>query len=136
MQIFRFRWIIKPLAAGLLPCLLMPASYAQTPGAQTPAPTALPIPPASGATGKFTAFDVASVRENKTNAQMNSNFPMGPGNVFIPSGGLFHATSVPLLVYIYFAYKLTGVYDYMRMKSATRPYTDDTIAWLKVAIGR
>jgi uncharacterized protein (TIGR03435 family) len=52
------------------------------------------------------AFDVASVRPNKSNDQANSNFPLGPGDGYVLNGGLFAATNQPLIVYIGFAYKL------------------------------
>ena len=55
-------------------------------------------------------FDVASVRENKSGpsgVMPKSNFPLGPGAMYSPNGGLFSASNQPLLVYIMFAYKMT-----------------------------
>jgi uncharacterized protein (TIGR03435 family) len=60
--------------------------------AQTPSP-----PP---------TFDVASVKRNRSSAQANSNFPLGPGNAYTPNGGHFSATGFPLAMYINFAYKM------------------------------
>ncbi len=37
-----------------------------------------------------------------------SNFPLGPGDVYIRNGGLFSATGFPLETYIFFAYKVNG----------------------------
>lgn len=54
------------------------------------------------------AFDVASVKPNKTDTPLQSNVPLGPGDVFAPNGGYFNATNVPLWNYIFFAYKLKG----------------------------
>jgi uncharacterized protein (TIGR03435 family) len=54
------------------------------------------------------AFDVASVKPNKSTDEPNSNFPLGPGNVYVPNGGYFSATSHSLFDYILFAYKITG----------------------------
>jgi uncharacterized protein (TIGR03435 family) len=34
--------------------------------------------------------------------------PLGPGDVYPPNGGVFSGTNVPLISYIYFAYKVTG----------------------------
>ena len=52
-------------------------------------------------------FDVASVKQNKSGGnQVNSNVPLGPGDVYTPTGGFFKATNVPLILYIAFAYKL------------------------------
>jgi uncharacterized protein (TIGR03435 family) len=62
------------------------------------------------------AFDVASVKLNKSTDEPNSNFPLGPGNVYVPNGGYFSATNFPLLTYITFAYKPTG-YQYQSLLS-------------------
>ena len=51
-------------------------------------------------------FDVASVKQNKSDGDSISNFPLGPGTVYVPNGGLFSATGFPLITYIAFAYKL------------------------------
>jgi len=51
-------------------------------------------------------FDVASVKENKSGDMPNSNIPMGPGTVYVPNGGNFIATNIPLIGYILFAYKM------------------------------
>ena len=52
------------------------------------------------------AFDVASVKPNTSNDPANSRFPLGPGDGYVPNGGLFAATNQPLIVYLRFAYKL------------------------------
>jgi len=53
-------------------------------------------------------FEVASVKPNHSNAQPNSNFPLGPGDVYVRNGGYFNATGFPLTLYLAFAYKLIG----------------------------
>lgn len=54
-------------------------------------------------------FDVASVKQNKTgDPPPYSNSPLGPGTVFVQTGGFFKATDLPLMNYIAFAYKLQG----------------------------
>jgi hypothetical protein len=55
------------------------------------------------------AFDVVTVRQNRTAPPyaVGSNFPSGPGDVYVPNGGSFRATNFPLLTYIAFAYKIT-----------------------------
>jgi uncharacterized protein (TIGR03435 family) len=56
------------------------------------------------------AFDVASVKQNKSGApayRAPSNFPLGGGDSYQPNGGLFTATDYPVSYYIRFAYKLT-----------------------------
>ena len=53
------------------------------------------------------SFDVVSVRPS-TSGQPSSNVPLGPGNVFSPTGGLLRARNFPLLTYINFAYRSTS----------------------------
>jgi uncharacterized protein (TIGR03435 family) len=62
----------------------------------------------SPAPAKTMAFDVASVKPNHSDGPSNANFPLGPGDVYVPNGGYFSATNFPLVVYIAFAYKLMG----------------------------
>ena len=55
------------------------------------------------------AFEVASVRENRGGGSAErQNIPMGPGDVYAQTGGVFSATNVPLILYITFAYKITN----------------------------
>ena len=55
------------------------------------------------------AFEIASVSQNTTRSETsNMNVPLGPGDVYPPNGGVFSATNVPLISYIYFAYDLSG----------------------------
>jgi uncharacterized protein (TIGR03435 family) len=75
------------------------AGVAQAPAVATTAPAA--------AAAKM-EFDVASVRQNKSDDPQNSNFPLGPGDVYVPNGGNFTATNLPLIIYIQFAYKVTA----------------------------
>jgi uncharacterized protein (TIGR03435 family) len=53
-------------------------------------------------------FEVASVKPSKSNDPPYSNFPLGPGDVYVPNGGLFSASNFPLVTYILFAYKIIG----------------------------
>lgn len=52
-------------------------------------------------------FDVASVRQNTSDAQPSSNFPLGPGAMYSETGGVFTARHQPVWIYIMFAYKMT-----------------------------
>jgi bla regulator protein BlaR1 len=55
------------------------------------------------------AFETASVSENTTGSETSSmNVPLGPGDIYAPTGGVFSASNVPLISYIYFAYDLSG----------------------------
>jgi uncharacterized protein (TIGR03435 family) len=51
------------------------------------------------------AFDVASVRENRSEEQRYSNFPLNPGPQYGVHDGLLIARNMPLLQYIVFAWK-------------------------------
>jgi uncharacterized protein (TIGR03435 family) len=53
-------------------------------------------------------FEVASVKLNRSNDPPNSNFPLGPGDVYVRNGGHFMAKGFPLSLYISFAYKMIG----------------------------
>jgi uncharacterized protein (TIGR03435 family) len=52
------------------------------------------------------AFEVASVKPNRSDAPASSRFPLGPGDAYVPDGGFFAATNQALIVYLRFAYKL------------------------------
>ena len=49
------------------------------------------------------AFDVASAKPNKSDGPTNSRFSMGPGDAYVPDGGVFSASNQPLIVYLRFA---------------------------------
>jgi uncharacterized protein (TIGR03435 family) len=51
-------------------------------------------------------FEVASVRENKSDAKPTSNLPLDRGDVYYPTGGVFSATNQPVIAYLIFAYKV------------------------------
>jgi uncharacterized protein (TIGR03435 family) len=53
-------------------------------------------------------FDVASVEPGQSGVQPNSNFPLGPGDVYVQNGGLFSANNVALVTCILVAYKFIG----------------------------
>lgn len=53
-------------------------------------------------------FEVASIKPSKPGLQPNSNFPLGPGDVYTSNGGFFSATNQPAWMYISFAYKMNG----------------------------
>jgi uncharacterized protein (TIGR03435 family) len=75
------------------------------PGAQAPTASAAAPQWEIDAGGKM-AFDVASVKQNKSNDQASSSFPLGPGDAYSLNGGFFSATNQPLIAYLRFAYKL------------------------------
>jgi uncharacterized protein (TIGR03435 family) len=70
------------------------------------------------------SFDVASVRENKTGLPPTGdapdmNVPLGPGDVYSPTGGLLTTKNVVLIQFIAFAYRLTS--SQMDELTATAP---------------
>ncbi len=54
----------------------------------------------------FRRFDLALVKRNRSSDPVSINFPLGPGEAYIATGGYFHVTNLPLIGYIAFAYKL------------------------------
>jgi uncharacterized protein (TIGR03435 family) len=72
------------------------------------------------AAGGRQEFEVASVRENKSDGQTSSNFSLDNGNAYFeidkndslnPIGTLFSAKNQTLIRYIIFAYKLSGTQE-------------------------
>lgn len=53
------------------------------------------------------AFEVSSVRPDKSQGRPVSDFPIGPGRVYVPRGGVFRAMHILPIQYIGFAYNLT-----------------------------
>lgn len=53
------------------------------------------------------AFDVASIRESKAGEEQRTNVPLGPGDVYSPTGGQLNTRSVALLQYVAFAWRMT-----------------------------
>jgi len=58
--------------------------------------------------GQRPSFDVASIKLNTSSDSGYSNFPMGPGDVYSSNGGHFTARGLPLITYIFFAYRISG----------------------------
>jgi uncharacterized protein (TIGR03435 family) len=58
--------------------------------------------------GAQLAFEVASIKPNKSDAPPHSNFPLNAGSMYTANGGLFSATNFPLVTYIFFAYNIVG----------------------------
>jgi uncharacterized protein (TIGR03435 family) len=56
------------------------------------------------------AFEVASVKQNKSGNMPRSNFPLNMNGIYAHTGGVFSATDFPLITYVLFAYNLAG-YD-------------------------
>lgn len=64
------------------------------------------------AAGGHMEFDVASVRPDsaeQSGTTVHMNVPLGPMDAYVLTGGLLSATDFPLLQYMVFAYKLTGM---------------------------
>jgi uncharacterized protein (TIGR03435 family) len=87
--------ITLPVTIGILDT---PAGHAQSPVASI---SALPKE------GRL-EFEVASVRQNKTNDKASMNVDPTPGDSMVSTGGLYSARNIVLVQYIAFAYKLTN----------------------------
>src|SRR5712675_416040 len=51
-------------------------------------------------------FEVASVRENKSDSKAASNLPLDRRDVYYPTAGVFSATNQSFVAYLIFAYKV------------------------------
>jgi uncharacterized protein (TIGR03435 family) len=90
-----FAAIALPITIGIFDA---PAGHAQSPLASIS-----PLPKESKL-----EFEVASVRQNKTNDKASMNVDPTPGDSMVPTGGLYSARNIVLVQYIAFAYKLTN----------------------------
>ena len=90
----------------ILPALTFSVCLAQL-AAQSPKQS--PTPNWQAAAGGKMEFETATIKQNKTATPYpaGSNFPLGPGDVYVPNGGVFGAINYPLFKYIVFAYKIT-----------------------------
>ncbi len=104
-------WRNLALATAALMALTMPVflGLVEAPRLQAQAPVASPpIPQWQIDAGGKMAFDVASVKVNKSDDRgMNANFPLTLGLNFAVVGNLFSVTNAPLRMLIGFAYKLS-----------------------------
>ena len=57
---------------------------------------------------KLPSFDVISVKRSADDVQQKTISPIGPGEVYVTTGGHFAAQGFPLASYISFAFKLVG----------------------------
>jgi bla regulator protein blaR1 len=87
--------------------VLVSALCIATSAAQSAAPSRVPDwQDAAG--GKMAFTTVLIKRDTKAPpGARNSNFPLGPGEVYVPNPGVFRALNFTLIEYIEFAYKLT-----------------------------
>jgi uncharacterized protein (TIGR03435 family) len=54
------------------------------------------------------SFEITSVKLHKSDDKPFSNVPLGPGDVYSSTGGRFTVRGLPLVSYLFFAYKITG----------------------------
>lgn len=108
-----FGWMVIAIAAAI------GISYTPTSGAQAPTATQT-----ASTVGKL-EFEIASVRQNKSGKASSSNVPLGPGDVYVPTGGHFKATNLPLVTYIAFAYKIMGSQTQFLLRQLPRWASED-----------
>jgi uncharacterized protein (TIGR03435 family) len=117
---FANRVVAGALAGALLLIGMPTAMQAQSAAGQSPqAPPAGSQPAGTKASvpqwqidagGKAT-FDVASIKPDtaaQSQQTVHSNIPLGPMDMYAPTGGRLDAANYPLIVYMVFAYKLTS----------------------------
>lgn len=98
----------RRIGAAVLCALMAGGGLAQAPGTAAANETTAA---ASGTAAAKLEFDVASVKPNKSDDLPRMNFSLGPGDWYVPNGGNFIATNLPLIRYIDFAYKVTANQD-------------------------
>ena len=112
------------------------SSAGQAPPAAVPAPNPPSTLPSSKmpdwqiAAGGKLEFDVASVKPDAAAPgpeTTKSNIPLGPQDIFSPTGGLLSATNIRLLQYVVFAYKLTP--DQVRGVESQMPKWVNTVRY-------
>src|SRR5260370_593319 len=86
-----------------------------------------PPPDWQNAAGGKMAFDTASIRQTTATPARgwNSNFALGPGDVYFPNGGVFRAANVTVARYIVFAYKITPSMEYVELSQLPKWATTD-----------
>jgi uncharacterized protein (TIGR03435 family) len=100
------------LFAAIVTSVVVPTAFGQKKTAsifqasQVPTPQRPVAPQWQTAAGGKMAFDVASVRQNKSNDKAKSNVSLTAGRTYFPNGGVFSATNQSLFTYILFAYKV------------------------------
>jgi uncharacterized protein (TIGR03435 family) len=98
----RLLLLVAELAIAILPVAIGVLDLREG-HAQSPTAALAPLP-----TKDKLEFEVASVRQNKTNDKGSMNVDPTPGDGMAPTGGLYSARNIVLVQYIAFAYKLTN----------------------------
>jgi uncharacterized protein (TIGR03435 family) len=97
---------ILPLAAPVFLVLMtVPRLGAQAQAAPAAKPQSLE---AMEAAGVKMSFDVVSVKPSNPAGRPYANLSRAPGAVLTPTGGLFSATNLPLVSYVWLAYDLSS----------------------------
>lgn len=107
LSMWKKHFLVTALVAGL--AVPVVASLLNSPllRAQASAPSST-VPQWQIDAGGTAKFDVASVKQDKSTADNNSNVSINNGAGFAPTGGLFSATNFEVIRYFMFAYKVGG----------------------------
>jgi len=116
----------KLLPNAILAMTLTGAIWVPLRSARPPAQP-LSAPDWQTAAGGRMAFDVASVKKNTTapSRARSSDFPLGPGDIYVPNGGRLRAMNYPLVAYIEFAYKIADGQERLLLPQLPKWVTTD-----------
>jgi uncharacterized protein (TIGR03435 family) len=124
-RIMESRTRAAALAVMLLVGMAATLLRARSAAAQVPTGKSATMPRWEIAAGGKKAFDVASVKQNKSGTRPSSNFPLNAGAAYSPSGGIFSGVNQPLYVYIIFAYKTTNYQNLYLLSQLPKWVTTD-----------
>jgi uncharacterized protein (TIGR03435 family) len=100
-------WLLAGVGVAAMAGASMGLSWAQAPAVTGSSTAGTEAVGAWEANAAKMEFEVASVKPSKSGEGPDANIPLGPGSVYVPNGGNFIATGMPLSVYIMFAYKMS-----------------------------
>ncbi len=130
------KWAMRSSGAGFIAVLLLVGTIGRAEGVLRDAASRRDVGQSSE------EFEVASVKENRSDGESKSNFSLDSGNAYstvdegaavAPQGGYFSATNQPLMRYIVFAYKLNGTQELALRFNLFKGLGSNVPAWVNLA---